>query len=328
VSTSPAGAVYDRGYRPYDGPRLGRAGILRALWLASMRRALGLRRSWRQKLLPWLLLAIVTVPATVQVGVAYLTRDNPRIDIEFITYREYVGVSTALLLFVAITAPDIICPDRRQRVLPLILSRPLTGTGYALAKLASITTIVFAFGLLPQMLLFIGQMLVSKSGSMTYARANAEVLWQVPVAVAALAVYYAAIGVAVSSLTTRRIAAAAIFIGLMLVSGAVAGILSEVNSAAPERRTVVSPPPPEGIGPGQSPPETQYVVVRRANRMTSLVNLSAVPLHVRDLVFLGHLEANDDLGGVDGAGPAVLGLYSFVVALAVGVTVVRYREAA
>jgi hypothetical protein len=187
---------------------------------------------------------------------------------------------------------------------------------------------VFAFGLLPQIVLFIGQMLVSSDGSMTYARANAEVLWQVPVAVAALAVYYSTIGVAVSSLTTRRIAAAAIFIGLMLVSGAVAGILSEVNSAAPERRTVVPPPPPEGIGPGQSPPDTQIVVVRRANSMTSIVNLSAVPLHVRDLVFLGHLDANDDLGGVDGAGPAVLGLYTLVVSVAAGVTLLRYREAA
>jgi ABC-2 type transport system permease protein len=325
--TTATGAVYDRGYRPYEGERLGRAGILRALWIASMRRALGLRRSWRQKLLPWVLLAIVTVPATVQVGVAYLTRDNPRFNIEFITYREYVGVSTALLLFVAITAPDIICPDRRQRVLPLILSRPLTGTGYALAKLAAIVTIVFAFGLLPQIVLFIGQMLVSKDGSMVYARAHAEVLWQVPIAVAALSVYYAAIGVAVSSLTTRRIAAAAIFIGLMLVTGAVAGILSEVNTQSRGERVVVrqdiSGGPPAGIG-GEP---RQFVVVRRSNTMASIINLSQVPLHVRDLVFLGHLDPREDLGGVDGAGPAVLGLYAFVVSLSVGVTLLRYREA-
>jgi ABC-2 type transport system permease protein len=328
------GAVYDRGYRPYDGARLSRVGILRALWVASMRRALGLRRSWRQKLLPWLLLGIVTIPATVQVGIAYLTRDNPRFNIEFITYRDYVGVSTALLLFVAITAPDIICPDRRQRVLPLILSRPLTGTGYALSKLAAIVTIVFAFGVIPQIVLFIGQMLVSKSGSMAYARANAEVLWQVPVAVAALAVYYATIGVAVSSLTTRRIAAAAIFIGLMLVSGAVAGILSEVHTARDEQPTFVVPPPEDGPGPvpvepGVGVPEPQpYFVVRRDNTMTSIVNLSALPLHVRDLVFLGHLDRDDDLGGVDGAGAAVLALYTVLVGLGIGVTVLRYREAA
>lgn len=328
MSQRATGAVYDRGYRPYDGPRLSRMGILRALWVASMRRALGLRRSWRQKLLPWLLLAIVTIPATVQVGIAYLTRDNPRFNVEFITYREYVGVSTALLLFVAITAPDIVCPDRRQRVLPLILSRPLTGTGYALSKLAAIASIVFAFGVIPQIVLFIGQMLVSKSGSMAYARANAEVLWQVPIAVAALAVYYAAIGVAVSSLTTRRIAAAAIFIGLMLVSGAVAGILSEVNSGTAEHRTVVQKPPPPPGAPAGEIGGGVVVVVRRDNTMSSIVNLSVLPLHVRDLVFLGHLDPNDDLGGVDSAGPAVLGLYTILVSVAAGVTILRYRGAA
>jgi ABC-2 type transport system permease protein len=271
-------------------------GILRSLWIASIRRALGLRRSWRQKLLPWVLLAIVTVPGAVQVGVAYITRDNPRINFSFITYRDYVGVSTALLLFVAITAPDVICPDRRQRVLPLILSRPLTGAGYALAKLAAIFTIVFAFGLLPQMLLFVGQMLVSKNGSLSYARANAEVLWQVPVAVAAMALYYATIGVAVASLTTRRVAGAAIFIGLMLVSGAVSGIISETR-----------------------PSHTS---------LAGLGNLAALPLHVRDLVFLGHIDPQGPLGGLGGAGPATLFLYAFIVVLGVGVTILRYREAA
>ena len=291
-----SGAVYDRGYRPYDGPRTSSFGILRALWLASIRRALGLRRSWRQKLLPWLLLAIVTVPGAVQVGVAYITRDNPRINVDFITYREYVGVSTALLLFVAITAPDIICPDRRQRVLPLILSRPLTGAGYAGAKLAAIFSIVFAFGLLPQVLLFVGQMLVSKDGSLDYARANAEVLWQVPIAVAALALYYSTIGVAVSSLTTRRVAAAAMFLGLMLVSGTVSGAFVGTQSS------------------GRS--------------LAGLANLAVVPLHVRDLVFLGHIHPESPLGGMAGAGIAVLCIYLFVVVLGVGVTMLRYREAA
>jgi hypothetical protein len=62
--------------------------------------------------------------------------------------------------------------------------------------------------------------------------------------------------------------------------------------------------------------------------MGSIVNLAAVPLHVRDLIFLGHIHRTSPLGGVEGAGPAVLGMYGFVVVLAVGVTVVRYREAA
>ena len=58
------GAVYDRGYRPYDGPRGRRGAATLALYKASMRRALGLRRPWRQKVAPFVLLGVVTIPAT------------------------------------------------------------------------------------------------------------------------------------------------------------------------------------------------------------------------------------------------------------------------
>ena len=72
-----------------------------------------------------------------------------------------------------------------------------------LAKLGAIAvTIVFGFGFLPHVVLFVGQMLVS-DGALDYFTDNADVLWQVPV-VALLALYYAAIGVALASLTDRR----------------------------------------------------------------------------------------------------------------------------
>ena len=82
MSTAPGalGAVYDRGYRPYEGPRGGRGERRFALYRASIRRALGIRRSWRQKVLPWALLAIATVPAIVNVGIGYVTARPPRAD--------------------------------------------------------------------------------------------------------------------------------------------------------------------------------------------------------------------------------------------------------
>ena len=143
-------------------PRGRRGAATFALYKASMRRALGIRRSWRQKVAPFVLLGIVTIPAIVNVGIGYVTRDrffSERIDI--ITYREYVGVSSALLLFVALVAPDVVCPDRRQHVLPLMFARPITGVDYVLAKLGAIATILFAFSFLPQVVLFVGNMLVS-----------------------------------------------------------------------------------------------------------------------------------------------------------------------
>jgi ABC-2 type transport system permease protein len=288
------GAVYDRGYRPYDGPRGGRAASVLALYKASVRRAIGLRRSWRQKFLPLGLLAVVSVPAAVNVGIGYATRNSPLEGFTFFTYRQYVGVSSALLLFVAVCAPDVVCPDRRQRVLPVIFARPLTGTDYVLAKLGAIASLVFAFSLLPQVLLFVGQTLVSKQGSLHYVADNADVLWKVPVAVAALALYYAALSLAVSSLTARRIVAGASVFGLVIVSSVVAHILEEAGALG-------------GRGP--------------------LFNLLALPLGVRDLVFLGHVHEQSPLAGVPGGGALGLVGYVAVVAVSVGVLLWRYRWA-
>jgi ABC-2 type transport system permease protein len=291
------GAVYDRGYRPYTGPRGGRREATWALWRLSVRRALGLRRSWRQKVFPWALLAITTIPAVINVGIGYAIRNDPLEipDFEFITYREYVGVSTALLLFVALTAPDVVCPDRQQRVLPLLFSRPLTGSDYVAAKVGAIAFIVFGFGFLPQVVLFVGQMLVS-DGALEYFTDNAEVLWQVPVAVAVLAVYYAAIGVALASLTDRRIVGGVAILGVALITSAVAAIIIEA------------------AGEGGTP--------------LAVVNVLALPLDVRDLVFLGHLSDDSGLSGVSGGGVLAVLAYLLVLGSSIAVLQRRYREVA
>jgi ABC-2 type transport system permease protein len=240
------------------------------------------------------LLGIVTIPAVINVGIAYLTRDTPGRQIEFITYRDYVGVSSALLVFVALTAPDIVCPDRRQRVLPLLFARPLTGFDYVLAKVGALATILFAFSFLPQVLLFVGQALVSDS-TFDYVKSNAEVTWQVASSCAVLALFYAVIGVAISSLASRRIVAGASFIGLFLVSSIVSGVLvsgadAQINGS-----------------PG------------------ALVNILVLPLALRDVIFLGHIADRSALSGVQGGALAALGAYVAVVALGIGVLYRRYR---
>ena len=50
----------------------------------------------------FVLLAIVTVPAIVNVGIGYVTRDRVENQFEIVTYREYVGVSSTLLLLLLI----------------------------------------------------------------------------------------------------------------------------------------------------------------------------------------------------------------------------------
>jgi ABC-2 type transport system permease protein len=288
------GAVYDRGYRPYDGPRGRRGAATLALYKASMRRALGIRRSWRQKVAPFTLLAIVTIPAIVNVGVGYVTRDRALTErFVIITYREYVGVSSALLLFVALVAPDVVCPDRRQHVLPLMFARPITGVDYVIAKLGAIATILFAFSFLPQVVLFVGNMLVSND-SLSYFTGHLDILWKVPLAVGLLSLYYAVIGVAVSSLTDRRIVAGASVIGLFLVTSISSAVLVgdvELNGGSP----------------------------------AALLNILRLPLYLRDVVFLGHVGSNSPLQGVNYGGLFALVIY--IAVLLVGVTILlrRYR---
>lgn len=294
------GAVYDRGYRPYEGVRGGRSAGRWALWRLTLRRALGLRRSWRQKVLPWTLLGLVTIPAAVDLGVRYATRNTPlgEIGYEFLTFRDYVGVSTMLLLFVAVSAPDVICPDRHDRVLPLIFSRPLTGDDYVLAKVGGIFTLVFGFSFFPQVLLYIGQMLVNDDGSITYVGDHLDVLWQVPLSVAILALYYAVVSVTVASLTDRRIVGGLAFLGVLFIPAIVAGAI--VGAANEGEGTIFG--------------------------VFSLLNL---PLMLRDVVFEGQIDVDRDAGlsGVAGAGWAALALYVAIVGAGLFVLHRRYREA-
>jgi ABC-2 type transport system permease protein len=294
VDAGRGGAVYDRGYRPYDGPRGQRGAATFALYKASMRRALGIRRSWRQKVAPFTLLAIVTSPAVVNVGIGYVTRDRFLSQrFEIITYREYVGVSSALLLFVALVCPDVMCPDRRQHVLPLMFARPITGVDYVVAKLGAIGTILFAFSFLPQVVLFVGNMLVSDS-ALDYFTGHLDVLWKVPLAVGLLAAYYAVVGIAISSLTDRRIVGGASIMGLLLITSIASAIFVGDFEA----------------GHGSA---------------AALVNVLAVPIYLRDLVFLGHTASRSPLSGVANGGLFAILVYVFVVAVGVVVLMRRYR---
>jgi ABC-2 type transport system permease protein len=328
-----AGAVYDRGYRAYEGERGGRAAARSALFRASVRRALGLRRPWRQKVAPFVLLALATVPAVVYVGVGYVTRDTPASGFEFITYREYVGVSNILLVFVALTAPDIVCPDRRQHVLPLLFARPLTGIDYVITKVGAMFAILFAFSFLPQVVLFVGQMLVSEDGALRYARENAEVLWQVPISAALLSLFFASIGVAIASLTTRRVIGGASIIGLFLVSSIIAGALVDSQREAESDQVQLSTPttvitedgdvvviPSGGVNDGE------VLYLDRDPKPAALIDLLTLPLVLRDLVFLGEVEDTHPMSGLANGGLYAVILYLVLVLAALATLIVRYDE--
>src|SRR5690348_949375 len=59
-----AASIEDRGYHRYLGPRLGVSYAVLTMLLDGAKRSMGIRRPFRDKILPWLLLASCYGPVT------------------------------------------------------------------------------------------------------------------------------------------------------------------------------------------------------------------------------------------------------------------------
>jgi ABC-2 type transport system permease protein len=219
---APAGTIYDRGYRHYEGPREGRGRRLRAIVVAGVRRALGLKRNWKTKVVPFGLLVIAFGPVFAFIGVRVLVGEAVG---EFLGYGRYLRiVAGILLLFAATAGPELLCPDRRQNVLALIFTRPVTRADYLLAKLAALLLVVGLIAVVPLVVLFLGNTLTADSAA-TYLREHLDDLGRILLAGVALTVFYSVVALAAASLTDRRALATAGLLGVMLGSSALANIL-------------------------------------------------------------------------------------------------------
>nr|WP_257909852.1 hypothetical protein [Janibacter limosus] len=65
MSTPPRGVIHDPGYRGFDGRRLGDGAITLELYRNSVARAFGIGRSGKAKIMPWLVILLMAVPAVV-----------------------------------------------------------------------------------------------------------------------------------------------------------------------------------------------------------------------------------------------------------------------
>jgi ABC-2 type transport system permease protein len=222
ASTTPAGTIYDRGYRHYEGPREGRWRRIRAIVVASIRRALGLKRNWKTKIIPWGLLVLAFGPVFAFIGVRVLVGEAVG---EFLGYGRYLRIVAGLLLLFAATAgPELLCPDRRQNVLALIFTRPVTRADYLLAKVAALLLVVGLIAVVPLVVLFLGNTFTADSAA-AYLRGHLDDLGRILVAGVVLTVFYSVVALATASLTDRRALATAGLLGLFLATSALANIL-------------------------------------------------------------------------------------------------------
>ncbi len=213
--------IIDRGYQHYTGERLGLAHSERVMLWAALRRGVGLRRSFRAKIMPWLLIVIGFLPVVIILGIQILAGQalpNPY-------PRLYSNVAPLFILFAGLVAPDLVCADRRERVISLYFAAPITRLHYIAAQVLSLILLLLLLTLVPYVILFFGQALLSPAFG-DFVRDNLGDLWHVLLGGALIACFFGALAMAVAAFTDRRAYAAGGFLGLVLVSSVAGDVLA------------------------------------------------------------------------------------------------------
>lgn len=225
--------IYDRGYRTYDGERTGPSGARRAVYKEGIRRVLGLGRKAREKVFPWLMIAIAVAMAAVIIGVHWFIGDLGEAIADGVpTYGELFDLyGWIALLFIAFAAPWLLIPDRTRGVLSVYFSRPLTVDGYLSAKVGAFVTVVGAIYLIPQLVLHIGLGLISDDGFLTYMTDNLDILWKVPVTTLAFVAMHGALGLLLAAVINRPGIASAAFLAVIIPGRFIAAQVSEASFA-------------------------------------------------------------------------------------------------
>jgi ABC-2 type transport system permease protein len=190
--------IHDLGYRGYDGPRLGRGQIIKALTWHSFRSSVGIGRGVKGKIIPVLAFVAICLPAFVNAFA--VARGNARL----FGYDVYVpGLRVAVVtIFLAAQAPELVSRDLRSQVLPLYFCRPLRRGDYPLAKYLALTAALLLLIEIPLLILYLGTIASAKSGGAVWDQTRALIpglgvglMW---------AVLMAAVGLVLASLTGRR----------------------------------------------------------------------------------------------------------------------------
>jgi ABC-2 type transport system permease protein len=223
--------IFDRGYRRFDGERAGVSAAVRSVAWYTTKSMLGIGRKGRHKVFPVLIALIAFLPTIIIFGIVALLGDfadgiRPE-------YYEFLGPSEtfgflifAHFLYAVAVAPEAIVRDRRDGMLSLYLSTPLTRWTYLGAKTLAVAGTMAIVVLGPALLLLLGYTIQGQGpdGPAEWF----EVLGQLLLGGTAIVAVYCAVSLAIASLTDRR-AFASIAVLLALVGlGLVTGLLVEV----------------------------------------------------------------------------------------------------
>lgn len=244
--TSATGSIYDLGYQGYDGPRQGRAAVVRGLLRRSLAEAYGIGRGGRAKIAPFILLGLAVLPAILAVGIAALAAQVGGDDIgdvaSPIRHETYQGLTSALvMLFCAAQAPELFGRDQRYGVLPLYFSRVLTRADYAVARTGGLFLAVLIIVLVPQVLLTVGSILGAADPIAGLTDDAASIPRYLAVGVLSSALL-AGIAAVIAAWTPRRAYATAMIIAVFIVPPIIVGLTAELAASDLARILVLASP--------------------------------------------------------------------------------------
>ncbi len=295
--TPARGTVFDIGYQRYDGIREGRGRGRRAIFADGVRIALGIGRGGRAKILPWAFITVLVgfgFVLALAAGSA-LSLLGPEAVEQLPTHADYYSMTAVIfVLFAGVVAPELLCPDRRDRVLDLYFVRPISGIDYIVARWSAFLVVALAVAWVPQLVFMIG-LVMGNPEPFAYLAQQWTDLPRILVAGAALAVFITTLALMVASFTSRRAYAAVFLVGLIVISTPFTIGLAEEA---------------EGV----------------AGQWIAMFNLTAIPVQVNDIVF----GAVSDMSAVGDANllPVALrlGWYALWVAVPAAILLNRYRR--
>jgi ABC-2 type transport system permease protein len=170
------------------------------------------------------------------------------------SHSDYYGIASIIFfVFAAVSAPELLCSDRREGVISLYLVRPLTGADYVLSRWLAFFLVTVAVAWLPQFILLIG-LLMGDPRPVDYLLQNWLDIPKFLIAAIPLAAYTTTLALLTAAFTTRRAYASVLLVGLFVITTPfTTGLAMEVGGTA--------------------------------GQWISMFNLSNIPVHVNDVIF-------------------------------------------
>jgi len=218
-------AVYDRRYRAYDGPLT----PLSRRWRVLPRFAWAQVSRSRLFAAFFMLCFFWPIAATVWIYLHHNLRAlaNAGLDavklapVDATFFAAFMGIQCFILggLLTLLVGPGLVSPDLANGALPLYLSRPITRTGYAVGKMATLVVLISSITWVPGLFLFLLQSwLEGWAWFAGHVRIAAAIvlgagIWIVTISLLALAT---------SAMARRKVVAQTFLLGV-IVFGTVAG---------------------------------------------------------------------------------------------------------